>query len=90
VARLGVWSQLAAELNSWAIPADNFNLVAFNFWILYLKHSHRIVFSKLSYSPWQLFIAMKKCIECLSLPGFGVNGKACAFEGQWSETGNCS
>jgi hypothetical protein len=25
----------------------------------------QIAFSKLSYSPWQLFIAMKKCIECI-------------------------
>jgi hypothetical protein len=24
--------QLAAELNTWDIPADNFNVVAFNFW----------------------------------------------------------
>jgi hypothetical protein len=24
--------QLAAELSTWDIPADNFNVVAFNFW----------------------------------------------------------
>jgi hypothetical protein len=29
--------QLAAKLNTWKIPPDNFNLVAFNFWTLYLK-----------------------------------------------------
>jgi hypothetical protein len=33
--------------------------------LLTFAPSHRIAFSKLSYSPWQSFIAMKKYIECL-------------------------
>ncbi|EDL07864.1 mCG1030897, partial [Mus musculus] len=47
--------------------------------------SHRITFSKLSYSPWQLFIAMKKHIMSAYsyvLRCFGLNGKECAFEGR--------